>query len=105
MNKRMFVAAVGLTALLSTASPVFAQAIHEFYGPAMPMEFGSEGERHWMEYGYSGPWIPPLVWEKGLAKVGHNHHARGPSGLNYAAQPHGILVRNKHAAARSKDAE
>jgi hypothetical protein len=105
MNKRIVVAAVGLTALLSTPPPVFAQAVHEFYGPAMPMEFGSEGERHWMEEGYSGPWVPPLMWEKGLAKVAHNHHARRSSGLNYAAQPKGMLARNKHAAARSKDTE
>jgi hypothetical protein len=105
MNRRMVVAAVSLAALLSTAAPVFAQAVHEFYGPAMPMEFGSEGERHWMELGYSGPWVPPLVWEKGLTKVAQSHHARVPSRLNYAAQPQGILARNKRAAVRSKDTE
>ena len=97
MNKRMVVAAVSLTALLGAASPGFAQAKQEIYGPVLPMEYGSEGERHWMEYGYSGPWVPPLVWEKGPAKVAHNHHARGPSRLNYAAQPQGMLARNKHA--------
>jgi hypothetical protein len=64
MNKRIVVAAVSLMALLSTAPPVFAQGTHEFFGPVMPIEFGSEGERHWMAYGYSGSWIPPLAWEK-----------------------------------------
>jgi hypothetical protein len=104
MNK-LLIAAVSVTALSSIATPGFSQSIHEFYGPATPMEFGSEGERHWMEYGYSGPWVPPLVWEKGLAKVAHNHNARGPSRLNHVAQPLGILARHKHAAARRKDTE
>jgi hypothetical protein len=97
MNK-LFVAAVSLTALLSMATPGFAQAKAEIYGPVLPMEYGSGGERHWMEYGYSGPWVPPLVSEKTLAKVAHDHHARSPSRLNYAEHPQGILARNKHAA-------
>jgi hypothetical protein len=104
MNK-LLVAAISLTALLSIATPVLAQAKQEIYGPVLPMEYGGEGERHWMEYGYSGPWIPPLVWEENLAKVAHNHHARGPSRINNVAQPRGNLTRNKHSAARSKDTE
>jgi hypothetical protein len=95
MNK-LLVAAVSLTALMSIATPALAQAKQEIYGPVLPMAYGSGGERHWMEYGYSGPWVPPLVLEEGLAKVTHNYHARRPSRLT--AQPQGILARNKHAA-------
>ena len=98
MNKKIVVAAVSLTALLGAASPGFAQAKAEIYGPVLPMAYGNQCERHWMEYGYSGPWVPPLVSEKGLAKVGHDRHARSPSRLNYAAQPQKMLARNKHAA-------
>ena len=71
MNKRIVVAAVGVAALLSTASPVFAQAKQEVYGPVLPMQYDGNGGRHWMEYGYSGPWLPPLVWEKGLVKASY----------------------------------
>jgi hypothetical protein len=92
MNK-LLVAAVSLTALLSMATPGFAQAKAEIYGPVLPMAYGNQCERHWMEYGYSGPWLPPLVGEKGLVKVAHNHHARGPSRLNYATRPKGKLAR------------
>jgi len=105
MNKRIVVAAVGVTALLSTASPVFAQAKQEIYGPVLPMEYDGEGGRHWMEYGYSGPWLPPLVWEKGLVKTAPNKYAAGTSGLGHAAQPQGMRARNKHAVAQSKEAE
>jgi|SRR5580704_15911528 hypothetical protein len=99
MNKTMVAAAVGLTTLLSTASPVFAQAKQEVYGPVLPMEYDGVGGRHWMEYGYSGPWLPALVWEKGLVKTAPN-----PGGI-LRLDHKGMLARNKHVAARSKDAE
>jgi hypothetical protein len=105
MNKIIVVGAVSLTALLYTARPVFAQATHEFFGPVIPIEFGSKGERHWMEYGYYGPWAPPLVWEEGLTKVARHNHARGALKLSHATQPRGILGRHNHTAARSKDTE
>jgi hypothetical protein len=102
MNKRIVVAAVSLMALLGIAPPVFGQAAHEFFGPPMPIQYDSEGGRHWMVNGYSGPWDSARVSKKGAAKAVHNSHARSTSRPDYVAQSQGILVRNKHAAGLSK---
>jgi len=95
MYKRMAIATVGLMVLLSTSVPVFAQNVREFFGPPVPLAFDSEGGRHWREYCYSGPWVPPLVWKKGLVVVAPSNPARSTSIRNHSAR--------LHAAALSKD--
>ena len=54
-------ALIAAVALSSLASPVSAQTYHEFYGPATPLIFDAHGARHWCQYGYYGPFTPPMT--------------------------------------------
>jgi hypothetical protein len=48
-----------LAVVLSTASPVFAQA-RVWEGGVMPMMFDAHCARHYYTYGYYGPLVPPI---------------------------------------------
>ena len=105
MNKKIVVAFASLTLLLSTSLPAFAQAMHEFFGPPTPLGFDSKGERHWMEYGYSGLWLPPIVEEKAVANATRGNHTPGALTLNHAPQPKAVLGRYVRPADLSKQTE
>jgi hypothetical protein len=54
---------IAAVALLSIASPAFAQTYHEFFGPPTPLVFDAQGARHWCLYGYYGPFTPPMPYK------------------------------------------
>jgi hypothetical protein len=47
-------------ALLGGVSPASAQAVHEFFGPPVPLVYDAHGARHFDLYGYDGPPDPPM---------------------------------------------
>lgn len=56
-----------LAVVLSTASPVIAQA-RVWEGGVMPMMFDAHGARHYCTYGYYGPLVPPIESQRKTAE-------------------------------------
>jgi hypothetical protein len=64
------------------ASPAFAQT-RSWEGAVFPVQFDSQGVRHWYTYGYYGPFAPPLS-EPGRNEVRDQAH---PSRLQVTKRP------------------